>query len=110
MSAHPFPRGYYGQRLQLIATAARVLRDAINTAPSASGRLSPADTLTEYSTLRNDPHVFDYLDDLEARCNVNVTEVRALLALAYGATADEFPDHYWTLHSAGFFNEGFHNA
>lgn len=99
---YPMPAGYYGQRLQLIATAARILRDAINSAPSASGRLSPADTLTEYSTLRNDPDPFGYLDDLEARCDVNVTRARAVLMLAYRTPADEFPDHYWTLHSAGY--------
>lgn len=91
-----FPSGFYGQRLSLVADAARVLRDEINRAPTCqAGRLVPATVEGEYANLRNEDDAFDYLDDLEARCGVNVTDARALLAVAYGATAEEFPNHYW---------------
>lgn len=99
---YPMPDGFYGQRLALIADAARLTRDAINAAPTCqAGRLAPASVTETYDTLRNDPDPFGYLEDLDARCGVDVIQARALLVLAYRTPADEFPDHYWTLHSAG---------
>ena len=99
---YPIPSGFYGQRLALLVDAARLTCDAINAAPTCqAGRLAPASVTETYDALRNDPDPFGYLEDLDARCGVDVIQARALLVLAYRTPADEFPDHYWTLHSAG---------